>query len=289
MKSACALIELPVRRDARGTLAFVEAGKQLPFEARREFHLFELQAGVARGGHAHKACHQFLIAMVGQFTVTTDDGAEVRSWDLRSPTQGLHVPPGHWVELTPAADGAVLSVLASHGYDESDYIRDRERFEEWERVRRSSAEVSFGEFNRETLDLSFDWLADPEIRQLTETPVIEKGAQLRWFTGLPSRSDYKVWGVSYQGKPVGVVGLKRIEAATAEYFGYIGVKSCWGKGIGSAMLDFAEKQAGLLGLRRLELRVINDNPRARTLYLRRGFTTYQEGAGYSLMAKKIGQ
>jgi RimJ/RimL family protein N-acetyltransferase len=55
------------------------------------------------------------------------------------------------------------------------------------------------------------------------------------------------------------------------------------------MLDFAEKQAGLLGLRRLELRVITDNPRARTLYLRRGFTKYQEGAGYCLMAKKIGQ
>ena len=128
MRSPCALIDLPVRRDARGALAFAEAGNQVPFEARREFHLFELQAGVARGGHAHKASHQFLIAMAGQFTVTTDDGAEVRSWVLRSPTQGLHVPPGHWVELTPAADGAVLSVLASHGYDESDYIRDRAQF-----------------------------------------------------------------------------------------------------------------------------------------------------------------
>lgn len=128
MKAACTLIDLPVRRDARGALAFAEAGKQLPFEARREFHLFELQAGVARGGHAHKACHQFLIAMAGAFTVTTDDGAAVRTWALRSPAQGLHVPPGHWVELTPAADGAVLSVLASHGYDESDYIRDRGQF-----------------------------------------------------------------------------------------------------------------------------------------------------------------
>ena len=95
--------------------------------------------------------------------------------------------------------------------------------------------------------------------------------------------------MSYQGKPVGVVGLKRIEVATAEYFGYIGVKSCCGKGIGSAMLDFAEKQAYQLGLRRLELRVINDNSRARTLYSRRGFATYQEGAGYSLMAKNIGR
>jgi dTDP-4-dehydrorhamnose 3,5-epimerase-like enzyme len=128
MKAACALIDLPVRRDARGALAFAETGKQLPFEVRREFHLFELQAGVARGGHAHKACHQFLIAMAGAFTVTTDDGAAVRTWALRSPAQGLHVPPGHWVELTPAADGAVLSVLASHGYDESDYIRDRDQF-----------------------------------------------------------------------------------------------------------------------------------------------------------------
>lgn len=128
MKAACALIDLPVRRDARGALAFAEAGKQLPFEARREFHLFELKAGVARGGHAHKACHQFLVAMAGHFTVTTDDGAEVRSWDLRSPTQGLHVPPGHLVELAPSTDGAVLSVLASHGYDETDYIRDRGQF-----------------------------------------------------------------------------------------------------------------------------------------------------------------
>ena len=128
MKSACALIELPVRRDARGALAFAEAGKQLPFEARREFHLFELQAGVVRGGHAHRACHQFLIAMAGSFRVTTDDGSKKFEWELDSPELGLHIPPGHWVELTPRSPSAVLSVLASHAYDESDYIRSREVF-----------------------------------------------------------------------------------------------------------------------------------------------------------------
>ena len=128
MKSACALIELPVLRDARGALAFAETGKQLPFEVRREFHLFDLRAGVVRGGHAHKACHQFLIAMAGSFRVSTDDGKSKQAWLLSSPAQGLHVPPGHWVELVPASDSAVLSVLASHGYDESDYLRNREQF-----------------------------------------------------------------------------------------------------------------------------------------------------------------
>jgi hypothetical protein len=68
------------------------------------------------------------VAMVGELFVTTDDGSGVRCWELVDPSQGLHVPPGHWVELTPRTDGSVLSVLASHGYDELDYVRNREAF-----------------------------------------------------------------------------------------------------------------------------------------------------------------
>lgn len=128
MTIPCALHLLPSRRDERGVLAFAEAGKQVPFEIHREFHLYDLQAGVARGGHAHKACHQFLIAMAGSFRVTTHDGVNMTEWELRSPDKGLHVPPGHWVELTPGSSLSVLSVLASHAYDESDYIRSRGAF-----------------------------------------------------------------------------------------------------------------------------------------------------------------
>jgi hypothetical protein len=128
MIAPCVLIDLPIRRDERGALAYVETGKQLPFEVRREFHLFDLRARVARGGHAHKACHQFLIAMAGSFRVSTDNGKAKQEWMLSSPAQGLHVPPGHWVDLVPVSDSAVLSVLASLGYDELDYLRDREQF-----------------------------------------------------------------------------------------------------------------------------------------------------------------
>jgi dTDP-4-dehydrorhamnose 3,5-epimerase-like enzyme len=128
MISPCVLHLLPSRRDERGALAYAETGKQLPFEVRREFHLFDLRPGVARGGHAHKACHQFLIAMAGSFSVTTDNGTKKFEWELDSPDQGLHVPPGHWVELTPNSSLAVLSVLASHPYEESDYIRSKDAF-----------------------------------------------------------------------------------------------------------------------------------------------------------------
>jgi dTDP-4-dehydrorhamnose 3,5-epimerase-like enzyme len=128
MTIPCTLVKLPVRRDLRGALAFAEAGKQLSFEVRREFHLFDFKAGVARGGHAHKTCHQFLVAMAGTFLVVTDDGKFALEWTLNSPEQGLHVPPGHWVDIVSLADVAVLSVLASHTYDEADYIRHRAEF-----------------------------------------------------------------------------------------------------------------------------------------------------------------
>ena len=128
MINPCSLITLPARRDERGSLAFSETGKQLPFEVRREFHLFDLKMGIARGGHSHKICHQFMTAMAGEFKIITDSGSKVFTWTLSSPGEGLFVPPGHCVELTPLSKGSVLSVLASHAYDEADYIRDREQF-----------------------------------------------------------------------------------------------------------------------------------------------------------------
>lgn len=125
----CVLVGLPVRKDERGSLAFAQVGAQLPFAPARIFHLYDLRTGVARGGHSHRKCHQFLIAMAGSFEVTTQDGQSATSWRLDSPGLGLHVPPGHWVDLVPAASGSVLAVLASHGYDESDYVRNFEEFE----------------------------------------------------------------------------------------------------------------------------------------------------------------
>jgi hypothetical protein len=63
-----------------------------------------------------------------EFVVTTDDGRSKLEWRLDSPARGLHIPPGHWVDLTPRADGAILVALASETYDEDDYIREMGEF-----------------------------------------------------------------------------------------------------------------------------------------------------------------
>lgn len=123
IKSNPEIIALPVKNDNRGSLAFAECGKHVPFIVKRHFYLFNLPIGVERGGHAHQECHQFIVALNGTFLIKIKTINSSIEWRLDSPQKALYVPPMYWVELIPIFEGGILSVLASHNYDELDYFR----------------------------------------------------------------------------------------------------------------------------------------------------------------------
>ena len=129
INSQCRLIRVSSVVDTRGSLSVVENGGYLPFKIQRVFFLYNLKNGVQRGGHSHKECHQLIIALSGLFSVTTDDAYTFQNWSLSNPCQALYVPPGNWVDIIPQSDSGVLTVLASHPFDEADYIRKRLEFE----------------------------------------------------------------------------------------------------------------------------------------------------------------
>lgn len=111
------LIQFPRIPDPRGNLSFAE---RLPFEIKRCYWIYHLTPGSVRGGHAHKTVDRIFIAINGLFRV---NGIE-----LSRPWEGLRVHPMTWLELTDFSNGAVCLVLASHEYDEADYIRDYSEF-----------------------------------------------------------------------------------------------------------------------------------------------------------------
>ena len=148
-------------------------------------------------------------------------------------------------------------------------------------------EVVLVPFDRTFLDCSFQWLNDPEIRFLTDTPVVTREAQETWFASLPSRPDYAVWGVQADGVPVGVCGVKHIFEGEGEYFGYIGEKAYWGCGIGRRMMALAEAKAREMGVNRLSLQVLQENERAKTLYRKFGYCPDRSDGKYSYMHKTV--
>lgn len=120
----CSIIELPKVYNQQGNLTPVHNNKEIPFDVKRVFYLYDVPGGESRGAHAHKACHQFLIAASGAFEVLLDDGIAKRVVQLNRPYIGLHVPPGIWASEINFSSGSICLVLASHLYDENDYIRD---------------------------------------------------------------------------------------------------------------------------------------------------------------------
>ena len=119
----CSLCELNKMHDTEGNLTFIYQNVHVPFPVNRVFYSYDIPGGEDRGAHAHKHCHQFIIAASGAFEVVLDDGTNKRTVTLNRPFWGLHVPPGIWASEQGFSSGSVCLVLASHGYDKDDYIR----------------------------------------------------------------------------------------------------------------------------------------------------------------------
>lgn len=119
----CRIIDLPKITDPRGNLTFIEGGSHVPFDIQRVYYLYDVPGGSERGGHAHKALSQLIIAMSGSFDVVLDDGHRKMRYHLNRSYYGLYVCPMIWRELDNFSSGSVCMVIASNLYDEADYYR----------------------------------------------------------------------------------------------------------------------------------------------------------------------
>jgi len=126
--SDCPVIELPKIENRSGNLTSIQNSIEIPFDIKRIFYLYDIPGGKDRGAHAHIECHQFLIAGSGSFDVLLDDGKSKKLVTLNQPFRGLHIPPGIWASEINFSSGSICLVLASHKYDEKDYIREYDKF-----------------------------------------------------------------------------------------------------------------------------------------------------------------
>lgn len=124
----CEIMKLTQIQNRAGNITIIQNGVNQPFVVKRVYYLYDVPGGSHRGGHAHKELLQLIIAASGSFDVILDDGNAKKIVHLNRPNFGLLVLPGIWRELVNFSSGSICLVLASHKYDESDYIRDYNDF-----------------------------------------------------------------------------------------------------------------------------------------------------------------
>lgn len=114
--------------DDRGQLVALEEMKDIPFEIKRVYYMYDTGEGVRRGFHAHKSLEQILICIHGSCKILLDNGKEKKIVPLEKPYEGLYISNDMWREMYDFSPDAVLMVLASDYYRESDYIRNYDEF-----------------------------------------------------------------------------------------------------------------------------------------------------------------
>ncbi len=106
-----------------GSLVPIEAKRDIPFEIKRIYYITDVAKEISRGFHSHKALHQILICPKGSVKIRVKNPNEEEVYELNDNSKGLYIGPLIWREMFDFSEDAVLLVLASEYYDESDYIR----------------------------------------------------------------------------------------------------------------------------------------------------------------------
>lgn len=144
-------------------------------------------------------------------------------------------------------------------------------------------------FDEQFLDLSYVWLTDKELIELVDGPKkITRRDQILWFEQLQLDQTYKIWGIKFDGSPIGACGIKHIDYSklTGEYWGYIGDKSYWG-GKGHDLMQLTYSKAYNLGLKSIYLNVLKTNKRALQLYISEGFSIISKNEKMYQMLKTL--
>lgn len=123
-------INLPKIKDGRdGVLCVAEQQKNIPFEIKRVFYIYDLHDnGAIRGKHAHREVEQAIFCIKGSFEIQLDDGENKQTIKLEKPNEGLYLGTMLWNVMTKFSDDCILLIFASDFYNESDYIRDYKDF-----------------------------------------------------------------------------------------------------------------------------------------------------------------
>ena len=127
----CKIIELPKIVDPRGNLSIIEQLKQVPFEIKRVYWIYDVPGGMERGEHAYKENHEFNVSLSGSFDVVLDDSINKLVYPLNRSYKGLYVAKGIWRKMTNFSTNSLALVLSSTDYDVNDYIMDYQDFKKW--------------------------------------------------------------------------------------------------------------------------------------------------------------
>ena len=123
------IIKIKTIKSSNGDISIIDKENNLPFEIKRIFYVHNISQDSERGGHAHKTLNQFIWTINGILEVKAiSHNMKKFNYVLKSPYEGLFLPPMVWSNQFTRSKNSIYCVAASDYYAEEDYIRNWKEF-----------------------------------------------------------------------------------------------------------------------------------------------------------------
>lgn len=122
-------IKFPTYSDERGNLTIMESIKNIPFDIKRLFFIYDVKDNKNRGNHANKFSEFIMVALKGKVKVKINNGYSAKQLLLNKPNEGIYISKMTWKEMFDFSDDCILLVVASELYNKDEYIYDYKEFE----------------------------------------------------------------------------------------------------------------------------------------------------------------
>ena len=119
------LLNFKIFGDERGSLTALEGNKEIPFDIKRVFYIYNTTGrNVIRGNHANRKTKFVMVMLSGSSKVKIYDynGGIQEIVELDAPNKGMFLENMVWKEMYDFTDNSVMLVLASEHFDEFEYI-----------------------------------------------------------------------------------------------------------------------------------------------------------------------
>ena len=123
LKEKCKIFEFKELGDEKGKLVAIEELKDIPFDIKRIFYIYNTTRGTVRGQHANKNSEFVLINLKGSCKVRLYNKDEEYIVELNRPNMGLYIPKLVWKDMYDFSEDSLLLCVSSEYYDAKEYIR----------------------------------------------------------------------------------------------------------------------------------------------------------------------
>jgi dTDP-4-dehydrorhamnose 3,5-epimerase-like enzyme len=122
------LLKINIFSDPSGDLISFEGGKNIPFQIKRVYTIFNTDLNLTRGFHAHLNSKQLIYVLQGRVDIILDDGTNRHKVQLKNSMEALYIDSIIWREMINFSKDCILVCIVDTLYNEKDYIRNYNDF-----------------------------------------------------------------------------------------------------------------------------------------------------------------